>query len=60
MVHNGNILERILSITLSCRLLLAVDGEGSGNPLQYSCREISMDKGAWWPTAMGSQRVGRD
>ena len=23
-------------------------GEGSGNPLQYSCLENSMDRGAWW------------
>ena len=23
-------------------------GVGSGNPLQYSCLEISMDRGAWW------------
>ena len=22
-------------------------GEGSGNPLQYSCLENSMDRGAW-------------
>ena len=22
-------------------------GEGNGNPLQYSCVEISMDGGAW-------------
>jgi len=22
-------------------------GEGNGNPLQYSCLENSMDKGAW-------------
>ena len=22
--------------------------EGSGNPLQYSCLESSMDRGAWW------------
>ena len=22
-------------------------GGGSGNPLQYSCLEISMDRGAW-------------
>ena len=22
-------------------------GEGNGNPLQYSCRENSMDRGAW-------------
>ena len=23
-------------------------GEENGNPLQYSCLENSMDKGAWW------------
>ena len=22
-------------------------GEGNGNPLQYSCLETSMDRGAW-------------
>ena len=25
-------------------------GVGNGNPLQYSCLEISMDRGAWWAT----------
>ena len=25
-------------------------GEGHGNPLQYSCLENSMDRGAWWVT----------
>ena len=24
--------------------------EGNGNPLQYSCPEISMNRGAWWAT----------
>ena len=23
-------------------------GEGTGNPLQYSCLENPMDRGAWW------------
>ena len=23
-------------------------GEGNGNPLQYSCLDNSMDRGAWW------------
>ena len=23
-------------------------GEGNGHPLQYSCLENSMDRGAWW------------
>ena len=25
-------------------------GEGYGNPLQYSCLENPMDRGAWWAT----------
>ena len=28
-------------------------GGGHGNPLQYSCLENSMDRGAWWATAHG-------
>ena len=23
-------------------------GEGNGNPLQYSCLENPIDRGAWW------------
>ena len=29
------------------RHILGVDGEGNGNPLQYSCLETPMDGGAW-------------
>ena len=25
-------------------------GVGNGNPFQYSCLEISMNRGAWWAT----------
>ena len=28
-------------------------GEGNGNPLQYSCLENRMDRGAWWATVQG-------
>ena len=28
-------------------------GEGNGNPLQYSCLENAMDRGAWWTTVHG-------
>ena len=28
-------------------------GEGNGNPLQYSCLENFMDRGAWWATGHG-------
>ena len=27
-----------------------ITGEGNGNPLQYSCQENSIDRGAWWAT----------
>ena len=26
---------------------------GNGNPLQYSCLENSMDRGAWWTVVHG-------
>ena len=28
-------------------------GEGNGNPLQYSCLENAMDRGAWQATVHG-------
>ena len=28
-------------------------GEGNSNPLQYSCLENPMDRGAWWTTVHG-------
>ena len=28
-------------------------GEVNGNPLQYSCLENPMDRGAWWATIHG-------
>ena len=35
--------------------------EGNDNPLQYSCLENPMGRGAWKATqSMGSQRVGHD
>ena len=32
-------------------------GEGSGNPLQYSCRENSTDRGAWQATVHGEAEL---
>ena len=34
-------------------------GKGNGNPLQYSCLENPMDRGAWQATVHG-RRVGHD
>ena len=31
----------------------SIPGEENGNPLQYSCLENSMDRGAWWATVHG-------
>ena len=28
-------------------------GEGTGDPLQYSCLETSVDGGAWWAAVHG-------
>ena len=28
-------------------------GEGNGNPLQYSCLENPVDRGAWWAAIYG-------
>ena len=35
-------------------------GEGNGNPLQYSCLENPMDRGAWRATTRGVSRVSHD
>ena len=35
-------------------------GEGNGNPLQYSCLENPMNRGAWQVTVHGVTRVRRN
>ena len=35
-------------------------GGGDGNPLQYSCLEKPVDRGAWGPQSMGLERVRRN
>ena len=44
MVKNLPAVQETGSIPGSGRSL----GKGNGNPLQYSCLEDSMDRGAWW------------
>ena len=34
--------------------------EETANPLQYSCQENPMDRGAWWTTVHGVTRVRYD
>ena len=35
-------------------------GGGRGNPLQYSCLENPVDRGAWWATFHGMKRAGHN
>ena len=35
-------------------------GEGKGNPLQYSCLENPMDRGAWWATVHGTTKIQKE
>ena len=39
---------------------IETSGGGNGSPLKYSCRENSIDRGAWWAAFMGLQRVRHD
>ena len=54
-----SVLETLKDLT-SIPELGGSPGEGHGNPLQYSCLENSMDRGARRVTSMQSQRVGHD
>ena len=35
-------------------------GGAHGNPLQYSCLESPMDRGAWWATVHTVAKIGHD
>ena len=41
------------SIFLIMWALVTKAGEGNGNPLQYSCLENLLDRGAWGATVQG-------
>ena len=52
--------EREFSAIIKLRVLRQdgrSSGGGHGSLLQYSCLENPMDRGAWWPQSMGSERV---
>ena len=40
--------------------LILFSGEGNGTPLQFSCLENPMDRGAWRAAVRGVTRVGHD
>ena len=37
----------IQRVTRKLRVTIQLNGEGNGTPLQYSCLENPMDRGAW-------------
>ena len=50
MVLQSQVREKVSGCVISsCTILWLVDGDGEGNgtPLQYSCLENPMDRGAW-------------
>ena len=38
---------------LKCGVVESLGGEGNGNPLQYSCLDNPVDRGAWWAAVHG-------
>ena len=54
--------EMKLSLFADGMILVRSPREGNSNPLQYSCLDNPIDRGAWWAIvqSIGSQRVGHD
>ena len=50
-VHNIKVSGKIYANNLY------IYGQGNGNPLQYSCLENSMDRGAWQAIVHGGCKV---
>ena len=40
-------------VCLYLYIYIYLSREGNGNPLQYSCLETPMDRGAWWVAVYG-------
>ena len=48
--------KHVMICNLYLQSLRRLPGEGNGNPLQYSCLENPMDRGAWWAAVHGVAR----
>ena len=48
------------SISIQQQIYRIYRGQGNGNPLQYSCLENLVDRGAWWAAVHAVHRVGHD
>ena len=45
--------KKDISLWLNFSQLISKSGKGNGKPLQYSCLDNPMDRGAWWITVHG-------
>ena len=59
--HEAHWLSRLHSFNLVEKYSLHNPlGQPNGNPLQYSCLENPVDRGAWWATVHGVARVRQE
>ena len=61
-MFNAVLLHSFLKMTLQHNKIPVYlkSGERNSNPLQYSCLENPMDRGAWQAMVHGVARVGQD
>ena len=52
-IYNHVIFSMLSFISLNIVTIAALNEEGNGTPLQYSCLETPMDRGAWWAAVQG-------
>ena len=55
----GSVVKNLPAIARDSGLIPGLEkitGEGKGNPLQCSCLENPMDRGAWWATVHGDAK----
>ena len=45
--QDKSLVNKAPHLSLSFKVIYGMLGEGNGNPLQYSCLETAMDRGAW-------------
>ena len=51
--QGGRLRQCLLKVTFRIMCGQLLGGEGNGTPLQYSCLENPMDRGAWWAAVHG-------
>ena len=55
-LSSSNVIRQKGKNMINIFCLAVNDREGNGNPLQYSCLETPMDRGAWWAVVHGVEK----